>query len=88
MFSFTLERCKNKLKHDTTYLIMSILIGYYTVDSIYLTSAQMTSILEEPIGESNMVKLSGHEFKCISVLYSQLYNYLFIIYPIVQIKCL
>jgi len=26
-----------------------------------------------PIGESNMVKLSGHEFKYISVLYSQLY---------------
>ena len=27
-----------------------------------------------PIGESNMVKLSGHESKYISVLYSQLYN--------------
>ena len=79
LFSCSLSRLKgvkNKLKHDKTYLIMSILIGYYTVDSLYLTSAQMTSILEEPIGESNMVKLSGHEFKCSSVLYSQLYNYL------------
>jgi len=41
----------------------------------------MTTILEEPIGESNMVKLPGHVYKNISVLCSQLYNYLFIIYP-------
>jgi len=34
----------------------------------------MTTILEEPIGE-----LSGYEYKYISVLYSQLYNHLFII---------
>jgi len=58
-----------------------MIIGYYTVDctipKYILASVQMTSIL--PIGESNMVKLSGHESKYISVLYSQLYNYLFII---------
>jgi len=47
----------------------------------------MAFILEEPICVSNMVKLSGHESKYISVLYGQLYIYLFIIYPIVQRKC-
>ena len=55
----------------------TIIIGYYTVDCtipIYIwTSAQMTTILDEPI---------GHESKYISVLYSQLYNYLFIIYQL------
>ena len=60
---------------------LNIYIGYYTVDctipKYILTIAQMTSILEEPIGEFNMVKLSGHESKYISVLYSQLYSYLF-----------
>ena len=60
-----------------------ICIGYYTVDctipKYILTIAQMTSILEEPIGEFNMVNSSWHETKFISVLYSQLYNYLFII---------
>ena len=35
----------------------------------------------------NMVKSSGHESKNIWVLYSQLYNYLLIIYPTVQRKC-
>ena len=54
---------------DTT-----IIIGYYTVDCTIpkniWTSAQMTT---------NMVKSSGRETKYISVLYSQLYNYLFII---------
>ena len=35
------------------------------------------------MGSSNMVKSSGQEFKYIYVLYSQLYNYLFIIYPTV-----
>ena len=57
-----------------------LFIGYYTVDctiSNYIwTSAQMTTILDEPIRESNTVKSSGHESKYSSVLYSQLYNYL------------
>ena len=52
--------------------VQPIIIGYYTIDCTipkYIwTSAQMTS---------------GHESKYISVLYSQLYNYLFIIYPTV-----
>jgi len=47
----------------------------------------MSSILEEPIAESNMVRLSGHESKTSSVWYSQMYNYLFIMCPIVQRKC-
>ena len=68
-------------------LIVYIIICYYTVDCTipkYIwTSAQMNIILDEPIGESNMVKSSWHESKYISVLYSQLYNYLFIIYPTV-----
>ena len=48
-----------------TYNMHSILIGYYTVDCTILkyiwTSAQMTTILDEQKGESNMVKSSGHE---------------------------
>ena len=36
----------------------------------------MTTTLDELIGESNMVKSSGHESKYISVLYSQLSNQL------------
>jgi len=43
----------------------------------------MTSILEEPIGEYIMVKLSRREFKYISALYIQLYVYPLIIYLIV-----
>ena len=42
-----------------------IIIGYYTVDctipNYIWTSAQMTTILDEPISDSNMVKTSGHE---------------------------
>ena len=48
-----------------------------------MVSAQVSTILDEPIGESNTLKSSGHESKYMSVLYSQLYNYLFIIYPTV-----
>ena len=55
---------------------ITILIGYYTVDCTIPNYIW-------PIGSSNMVKSSGHESKYISVLYSQLYNYLFIIYPTV-----
>jgi len=51
------------------FISVEIIIGYYTVDctipTYSWTSAQMTTILDEP--------------KYMSVLYSQLYNYLFII---------
>ena len=62
------------------YVAFKILLNI----KLYLDKCQITTILDEPIGNSNMVKLSGHESKYISVLYSQLYIYLFIIYPIVQ----
>ena len=50
---------------DTSFTSqVTIIIDYYTVDCTipkYIwTSANMTTILEEPIDESNMVKLSGH----------------------------
>ena len=42
-----------------------IIIGYYTVDctipNYIWTSAQMTTIWDEPISDSNMVKTAGHE---------------------------
>ena len=34
-----------------------------TIPKYIWTSAQMTTLLEEPIGESNMVKLPGHVYK-------------------------
>ena len=72
---------ENIVHDELCQILIRILIGYYTVDCTlpkYIwTSAQTTTILEEPICESNMVKSSGHESKYISVLYSQLYNYLF-----------
>ena len=49
-----------------TYNMHSILIGYYTVDCTILkyiwTSAQMTTILDEQKGESNVAKSSRHEY--------------------------
>jgi len=47
---------------------------YVKISKDIWTSAQITTILEEPIGESNMVTLSGHKSNYISLLYS-LYNY-------------
>ena len=74
--------------HDSKYspYIYRLLYSWLYNTEIYLDKCPDDFTILDHIRPERQVqygKVIGHESKYISVLYSQLYNYLFIIYPTV-----